>query len=190
MQETQTQQSRGFRAIIAKKKDRQIHNNQPFTQNGFFLIEGIKMLNQCSKLEQQKESETKRLTRKQFQNLFKQSRLSIMIDKEKTINNSTYTKRNYAPQKPSVLNFEFSLDQNAFRNKSIDISKNRRLQWNKKTRKDVDLTQRERFYTVQFITKSEGKYETRNLLEMNIQKYQKLVNSPPLSRQCKQKYQL
>ncbi|CAD8092244.1 unnamed protein product [Paramecium sonneborni] len=190
MQETKTQKLRGFRDIIIPKKAQKSHSIQKSCQNRFFIIEGIKMLNQTNKFKQQKECESQRLRRNQFFNLFKQQKNSLKIDNGKTINNTYFTRKNYTQQKPSVLNFEFSLDQNVFRNQSIDTNTNRKSQRYKQKRRDSEMTERERFYTVQFTTKSEGKYQTRNHFELNVLKYQKLQNSLQLSSDCKQKYQI
>ncbi|CAD8131766.1 unnamed protein product [Paramecium pentaurelia] len=181
MQETKTHQ-KGFRTIIAQKKDRISHNYQHSIQNRSFQIEGTKVLNQTNQVEQQKENETKMPSKYAFQNLFRQHRLSLKNEKyDKILSNTQFTRRNFTHQRPSVLNVEFSIDQNILRNKSIEMNSLKRPQRMKQKKIDAEMNERERFYTVQFITKSEGKYENRNLFELNVLKYQKLSHSPKYS---------
>ncbi|CAK76826.1 unnamed protein product (macronuclear) [Paramecium tetraurelia] len=175
MQETKTH-LKGLRTVIAQKKERMSHNYQHSIINGSFLIEGTKVINQ---FEYQKESEAKMPTKNKFQNLFRYHRLSLKNEKqEKLLSTAQNTRKNFTQQRPSVLNVEFSIDQNIARNKSIEMNQIRRPQRIKQRKKDAELNERDRFYTVQFITKSEGKYENRNLLELNVLKYQKLSHSP------------
>ncbi|CAD8167148.1 unnamed protein product [Paramecium octaurelia] len=178
MQETKTH-LKGFRTIIAQKKERMSHNCQHSIIYGSFLIEGTKVINQTNQFEYQKESEAKMPTKNKYQNLFRYHRLSLKKEKhENILSTAQNTRRNFTQQRPSVLNVEFSIDHNILRNKSIEVNQIRRPQRIKQRKVDAELNERERFYTVQFITKSEGKYENRNLLELNVFKYQKLSHSP------------